>query len=260
MASLPTAGTAAPARPVDLTALPPFVGRAAELAVLRDALGRTPSVALVEGEAGVGKTRLVAELLAEQSRLGRQVLVGRCQEAREPFPLGPFVDALHSVRPAHPPPELTPVAGVVGRLVPELASWLPAAPKPLADLRGERHRLFRGLVEVLAALGPAVLVVEDLHWADEASRAFFGFLLDQVPDSLSVVATYRPYALDDAAALVAGLSRLPVATARARVVLELLDASATAEFVAGMLGGQAVTDEFAVYLWDRTSGDRKSVV
>lgn len=237
-----------------MTALPPFVGRAAECGVLRDVLGRTPSVALVEGEAGVGKTRLVAELLDEQTRLGRQVLVGRCQEAREPFPLGPFVDALHAVRPEHPPAQLTAVAGVVGRLVPELAPWLPPAPRPLADLRGERHRLFRGLVEVLDALGPAVLVVEDLHWADEASRAFFDFLVDQVPSSLSVVATYRPYALDDAAALVAGLSRLPVATFRARLPLEPLDAAATAEFVAGMLGGQAVTEEFATYLWNRTSG------
>jgi DNA-binding CsgD family transcriptional regulator/tetratricopeptide (TPR) repeat protein len=246
-------GSAPPAC-VELAGSAPFVGRAAERSLLLGTLRRPPAVVLVEGEAGVGKSRLVAEVLTEAATAGRRLLVGRCHDGPEPFPFEPFVDALRSVECPPAAASLSPVAGVVARLVPELAAWLPAPPEPLADVRAERYRMFRGLVELLAALGPAVLVVEDLHWADDSSRSLLDYLLAQLPQTVSVVVTYRAYELDDASRLVGQVTRLPAAVARARVVLEPLDPAATAQLVSGMLGGQQVSGEFAAYLWDKTSG------
>ena len=73
---------------------PVLVAREAELAALVACVGSAPAIAVVEGEAGVGKTRLVAELLASPAAAGRLALVGRGQPLRDPFPLGPVVEAL----------------------------------------------------------------------------------------------------------------------------------------------------------------------
>ena len=73
-----------------------MVARGEELAAVVAALSRSPAVIVVEGEAGVGKSRLVSELLLHPEATRRQ-LVGRCHQIRESFPLGPVVEAMRGV-------------------------------------------------------------------------------------------------------------------------------------------------------------------
>ena len=85
-----------------LTAETPLVGREVELAQLRDALqaalaGRG-QLAAVMGEAGIGKSRLVAELVAEASRKGARILLGRCFETEQVLPFGPWINVLRASR------------------------------------------------------------------------------------------------------------------------------------------------------------------
>ncbi|SDM75482.1 ATP-binding protein [Allokutzneria albata] len=161
-----------------------FVGRAAELDAVKDVLRQgTAAFAVIEGEAGIGKSRLVREALGG---VDCTVLIGHC---REPFPFGVILDALSGVtRTAERPSAVT---GVLRRILPELAHLLPPEPEPLGDPRAERHRLFRAVREFLAAIGPAALVIEDLHWADNDSRRLIRFLLTDLPPELAVVATLR---------------------------------------------------------------------
>ncbi|MET8990700.1 AAA family ATPase, partial [Nonomuraea wenchangensis] len=177
---------------------PILVGREKELARLVELISVTspvPAVAVVEGEAGIGKSRLVAELLDGPAVTGLRVLRGACLQIREPFPLGALVEALRGRAADLGESALSPVAGALRELLPELAAALPPAPPPLDDRAAERHRVFRGLAEVLTALGPAVLVVEDLHWADGQTVEFLTYLMSVLPGTppgtLRVVLTYR---------------------------------------------------------------------
>jgi DNA-binding CsgD family transcriptional regulator len=229
-----------------MTALvsPVLVARGAELAVLTRILGAVPGLASVEGPAGVGKTRLVGELLA--SVRGHRVLVGRCQQIREPFPLGPVLDAVRGIGDDLPALRASPVAGALRPLLPELADLLPPAPEPLDDRSAARHRVFRGLADLLRALGPTLLVLEDLHWADEQTVDFIRYLLAQPPPALAVVMTYRS---DEA-----GPELRAAATMHIHVSLEPLDADGTADLTAAILGVERVSAEFAQFLWERTAG------
>ena len=171
---------------------PVLVGRESELSVLVAAVESLPAVAVVEGEAGIGKSRLVAELAAHPVAEGRQWLAGASRRVREPFPLGPVLEALRGVRKGLDRRQLSPVSGALRGLLPELAKVLPAAPEPLGDPAAERHRVYRALAEVFAALGDTVLVIEDLHWADEQTADFLAFLVADPPARLAVLVTYRP--------------------------------------------------------------------
>jgi DNA-binding CsgD family transcriptional regulator/tetratricopeptide (TPR) repeat protein len=231
---------------------PVLVGREDELAALVSAVLATPAVVSVEGEAGVGKTRLVAELLARPEVSGRARLAGRCQPIRESFPLGPVIEAVRGLGDSVGGLALGPVAGALRPLLPELAAWLPAAPDPLDDRVGERHRVFRGLVEVLAALGPAVLVLDDLQWADEQTVDFVAYLLAHPPPELAMVIVYR--ALEASAAVRAlTANRLP-GIAQAHLEVGPFDQQQAALLGAAILGAGAVSAEFEQFLWDHTGG------
>jgi len=166
----------------------PFVGRAAELARLEAALDRAaaghPTLVVVGGEAGIGKTFLVAELGRRASARGARLLIGGCLDlGGTGIPYAPFVEALRSlvrdVEPGRLPALLGPGRAELARLLPELA---PRGPEPSPGLEGRelaRARLFELLLGVLERLGrdaPTVLVVEDLHLADEATRDLLRFL------------------------------------------------------------------------------------
>ncbi|ACZ87107.1 helix-turn-helix transcriptional regulator [Streptosporangium roseum] len=239
-------------RGVGRTVSPVLVGRDAELARLAAAVAARPSVVVVEGEAGIGKSRLVAELAARPEMAGLRFLSGGCSQIREPFPLGPLVEALRSSGGDLAGVALSPVAGALRSLFPELADVLPGAPGPLDDRAAERHRLFRGLAAVLAALGPAVLVVEDLHWADEQTVEFLAYLLANPPGALSVVLTYRG---EEAPAGVQALTARPADTIiHEHIALATLDETQTRALAAAILGSEEVSAEFAGHLCTRASG------
>src|SRR5262245_44113203 len=169
-----------------------FVGRQLERALLREALDQAVSgrgqVVAVEGEAGIGKTRLVTELAADAAGQGARIIFGRAYESDQVLPFGPWADALRRAQLASAPEiaELRPAwRAELGRLVPDLAD-------PTALLTGsvDSMQLFEGIVQLVAALarsGPVVIVLDDLHWADDMSLRLLSFVARRISDALAVL-------------------------------------------------------------------------
>ncbi|WP_219471412.1 helix-turn-helix transcriptional regulator [Nonomuraea rhizosphaerae] len=215
------------------------MGRERELRLLADALSRPPLVLLVQGEAGVGKTRLLHELT------GRPMLVGSCHPMR--FPYGPVVEALRDARPLG---GLNPITGALRPLLPECAELLPPAPPPPQDAMVERHRLFRAVLSLLGSLGPVTLVVEDVHWVDPGTRELLGFLARCLPDGVSLVVTYR--AEDLRHPVTELLAHLPPRIDHAEIELAPLDPEETALLAKQLLPAPAD-------LWPLTGGVPRAV-
>jgi DNA-binding CsgD family transcriptional regulator len=229
-----------------------LVGRDEELASLLRAASHPPALVLVEGEAGVGKTRLVQELFRSPELDGRQLLWGGCQHLAEPLPLGPFLDALRTSRPVRR--QLNPVTGSLRSLLPELAPVLPSAPEPLGHRGAERHRLFRALRELIGSLGRSVLVLEDLHWADEQTSEFLRFLCPQLPGELSFVCTYRGEDLPATSPFPSLGAEVPSSIVRLELPLRPLDREEVRELARAILEVEAMSDEFVDYLFEGSGG------
>ncbi|MEU8357887.1 AAA family ATPase [Nonomuraea sp. NPDC048882] len=177
---------------------PLFVGRARELAALGDALGRAragaSSTVLVGGEAGVGKTRLVREFTGHRAEDAR-VLIGGCLElGTEGLPFAPFTAVLRGLVRELGRDGVT--ALVPGGDTRGLARLLPEFGEPGEEGAEARARLFEqvlGLLERLAEDRPVVLIVEDAHWADRATRDLLTFLVryQRTAARLLLVVTYR---------------------------------------------------------------------
>ncbi|WP_167203146.1 helix-turn-helix transcriptional regulator [Kribbella shirazensis] len=233
--------------------VPAFVGRGREVAALTGALAQGPAVVLVEGEAGIGKSRLVQEWMGEVPGRRRDVLMAVCPPLRESLTLGPVVDAFLGRSVAGV--ELSELAGALRPLFPEWAAELPPALEPLDDAKAARHRLFRALAELLRALHVKLLVVEDAHWADEVTLEFLLFLTSrQQSGGPNLLVTYRPEEVDDQSLLLRLSSRLPAGVTQLRVVLALLDQDQTASLVSSMLDGKPMSAEFSTFLHERTDG------
>ncbi len=232
---------------------PVLVGRHHELDLLIDAALAPPAVVVIEGEAGVGKTRLVEELLRRPEVAGRCLLVGHCQPLREPFPFGPVLDALRGAASSRLTGDLGSVAGALRPLLPEL-SHLPPALEPLGDPRAERHRNFRAVAEVLDALGPAICVLEDVHWSDEVTGDLLRFLVSKFPQQLTLVLTYRPEDLSESSVLVDLTSRVHGGIARNRIRLPPLGLDEVRALATSILAVDDVSPQFAVNLLERTLG------
>jgi len=235
-------------------ASPIFIGREPELHSLIELATRPPGVAVVEGEAGVGKTRLVRELIDHPSVAKRRIIVGRCYPMRDPFPLGPVIEALQGTEGLPPSAPLSAVAGAVRPLLPELGRHLPRRPPPLDDPQAERHRLFRGLRELLGALGPTVCVLEDLHWADEGTLELLPFLVFNQPETLMLVLTHRSEEPSRCSWIQASLARDLGATSRTIIELASLSWKEVRRLVSAILGTEDVSEEFACALHARTGG------
>jgi DNA-binding CsgD family transcriptional regulator len=178
-------------------ASPTLVGRVEELQILEAARRRAahsePVVVLVGGEAGVGKSRLVAELTSRCLANGTQVLVGGCVPVGDgALPYAPIVEALRALL---ADVGVNEVRHLVGPSWPELARLLPALGEPDRTGPAEQARLFELLLGLLGRLtkqAPLVLTVEDLHWADQSTRDLLGFLVRNLRrERVLVVVTYR---------------------------------------------------------------------
>ncbi|MFE5734582.1 LuxR C-terminal-related transcriptional regulator [Streptomyces sp. NPDC056528] len=168
-----------------------FVGRAEEARRLRRALREGPGLTVVRGEAGAGTSRLVDEVLGRAEFARWTQLRGTCPDVVDAVPLGPVADALAGLpyRPGLPGRALPAVTGAVGLLVPELADRLPPPPAAAADPEVRRGLLPRAIGALLAAVGDAVLVVEDVHHADPATLALLHHLAGAMPAGLRLVVT-----------------------------------------------------------------------
>jgi DNA-binding CsgD family transcriptional regulator/tetratricopeptide (TPR) repeat protein len=223
-----------------------------ELATVVEALVEPPALVLVEGEAGIGKTRLVSECLHAPPLRRRTVLEAVCPPLAEPFPLGPVVDALHRQWRRVGEVPLSPLAGALRPLFPERAADLPPAPEPLGDLRATRHRLFRALAELLERLGVDILLLEDAHWADSATLELL--LTLGTAGSPSLVVTYRPTDVPPGSLLLRLTSHTRTGLTRARVAPEPLTLAETRQLIASMFATEQVAADFVDYLHERTQG------
>ncbi|SEO59733.1 BTAD domain-containing putative transcriptional regulator [Trujillonella endophytica] len=208
----PVAVAAAPSPP------PALVGRDREFGLLRDlvaGLPRTgPRFALVDGEPGIGKTRLLAEVAAAARASGARVAVGRCHEDDDAPALWPFLQ----------------VTGALG-----------GGAGAEGGAAGGAFAAFEAVLSTLVAASsraPVVVVVDDLHWADPASLRLLGFLAVELQHGpVAVLGTCRTGVRDPGLARVrAALARTPGFT---QLTLGPLEPAATAALVAGVVGSDA---------------------
>jgi DNA-binding CsgD family transcriptional regulator len=186
---------------------PVLIGRTAELAVfhllLEQAKSGSGHVALLSGEAGVGKSRLVAEVKTSAEREGFLLLQGNCFQADRAFPYAPFLDVLRSSLsdssslPRHH--DLLPFAQELSQFLPDVTYLIPERPSlilsPSLDPRQEQRHLFALLLHFFteqATRQPLLCILEDLHWSDETSLELLLYLARNCTHlPLLFVLTYR---------------------------------------------------------------------
>ena len=213
-----------------------LVGRDAELGRLRgllqDAAAGRAVTGLVSGDAGIGKSRLVAEAMQTAERDGFTVLYGQCAEIGDSVPYLPFADAFRAA-----PPRIEKAIKarpVLSRLLPDgdgqaqEADWAGLA-------RQQMFGAALSLLSELAADSPVLLVIEDLHWADATTRHLVTFLARMLHrERVAIIGTYRTDDLDRRHPLrgvIAELLRLPMV---ALVELGPLSAVALAEILSNV--------------------------
>jgi DNA-binding winged helix-turn-helix (wHTH) protein len=267
VAALREAAATAPAE----TVLPPpataFVGRKRTLARLEDALDAALAghgrLVLLAGEPGIGKTRTAEEIARIAAARGASVMLGRCFEGEGAPAFWPWVQVLRALASSADVESLRAAlgrdAGELAQLAPELRARVPGLP-PAAGLEGEqaRFRLLDALGGCLvrrARHGPLVLVLDDLHWADEASLLALEFLAPELRGApLLVVATYRDVEVrrdHPLSKLLGALARLPACERIALRGLEPPEVSALVEAVAG----QAPSAELTRTVHEMTDGN-----
>ena len=193
----------------------PFAGRDAELAHLHDLIGAGKLI-LVEGESGLGKTRLVETFLADRhaATASALILVGRGRELESRLPYQPVIEALRSIVATPMWPQLRPQLDLapiwwqeVARLLPELAGPETAAS---AARTPDESRLWEGVHQFLLSLTQHYAVIfflDDLHWVDSATLGLLGYLVRQTPrpetthHAMTLLAAARPVAPRAEAAL-----------------------------------------------------------
>lgn len=266
----PRTGTALapPARPPSPEALrPPLVGREVEREVLLDhlveLLAGTGGVVLVSGEPGIGKTRLVEELLTEAEASGARCLVGRSRNAGERAPLSPVAELLEAALRAPTPLPLRQLvgggAGPLAALVPRLSRRLgeppvlpsAAAEVPLATLVSA----VVGALGRLARSSPLVVVLEDVHRADPATLEVLRGLSEAAARApLLVVATHRDTTGDVLPHLAPLLHALARRVRPRALVLQPLDEAAVGRVVTTR-SGRHVSAAVRRALHRRTGGN-----
>ncbi|GIG02904.1 helix-turn-helix transcriptional regulator [Catellatospora citrea] len=174
-----------------------FVGRVAELAELINAAqvadSGTTQALLIRGEAGVGKTRLVEELLRTLPEERTVAAVGECVEVGDGLPFAPFSAAMRTLYRLLPDEVRAASAGhedLLARILPELEAGGPVERRH--DDTAQVFELITRIVDRLAAHRLVVLVIEDLHWADLATRHLLGYLFrTRHHGRLLLIGTYR---------------------------------------------------------------------
>ncbi len=252
--------------PLDSLGRAPLIGRKREwgwlAARLEEAVRGQGNLVMIEGEAGVGKTRLVQEVVRYAERHGCLVLRGVCQELKEPPPYLPWVQALRRV-PALVGREkwagLTlPGRAEISALLPELR---PGRPGPslssTSSFSQQQARLFLAVSRLLASLGqiqPCLLVLEDLQWADQATLEMLAYTARHIGrSSLLIIGTARSEEI--AAPQQDRWDALERDGALQRMALHRLSEADTARLVAETLGWPVPDPRIAGRLYDETQGN-----
>lgn len=247
----------------------PLVGRERELATLTAMLAEAArghgAVALVAGEPGIGKTRLVEELVAQAAEQGARPLWGRCYEGEGVPAFWPWLQILRGelreLARGAAPAALPASAADLLPLLPELATLLPAGTPPAEpdpDPASARFRLFAAAGELLTAAagrGPLLLLLDDLHWADVPTLSLLQFLAAELAGvPLLVVGTYRDVEVGRDHPFAPVLTRLRRTRGFRQLALDGLSPEAVAELLAA-LGAAGASADYAQALCRHTDGN-----
>ena len=250
---------------LDRVLCPRLVGRDEELFALEDALlaahGGESRVVALGGEAGMGKTRLASELAKRAQRLGWTVLWGACSASELPIPYLPMVEALGNYLSSQ---DIVRVGESLGAARRELAQLFPQLGDdepvtPVGDPTQAKLRLFEAVVGLLGTAARdqgLLLILEDVHWADTATRE----LLDHLSRRLTamralLLLTYRTDELDRRHPLAPVLQSWRRSDAAELVTLAPLDRGQIAEIISAILDGEQVEPEFSELMYARTEGN-----
>ncbi|HEU5008573.1 MAG TPA: AAA family ATPase [Jatrophihabitantaceae bacterium] len=220
-----------------------LVGRSAELgelvAALEHAAAGSASVVVLDGDAGMGKTRLLTELRSTAESRGQLILLGHCVDLGDaPPPYLPFTEAFARLAIQQPAlvDEVRSRFPAIWRLLPRSGETV-SEPGDRAD-RGELFEAVVGAITALAEKQPLLFIVEDVHWADQATRDLLGFLFTRLTlEQIALVASVRSDDLHRRHPLrptLAQWSRLPAVQ---RLHLDPLGASEVRELVRSLTGG-----------------------
>jgi DNA-binding CsgD family transcriptional regulator/tetratricopeptide (TPR) repeat protein len=243
-----------------------FAGRTRELATLRALVPRTVGegrrAALIAGDPGSGKSRLVRELARSVAEDGTAVLYGDC-DAVVGSPYEPFASALEHLV-LHTEPDalrrhLGAGGGELTRLLPGLVDRVGELPTPTtADADTERHRLHTAVTDLLVGVSseaPLVLVLEDVHWADAATLQLMRHLVRSGTSArMLLVATFRDAEADVAAELAESLVDVYRSEGVVRIRLGGLEEEEIRDFVR-LTAGVEPSPELTTAIRDLTDGN-----
>jgi DNA-binding CsgD family transcriptional regulator/tetratricopeptide (TPR) repeat protein len=246
---------------------PILVGRDAELARLLQAVevaaaGR-PQLVVVTGEAGIGKSRLMAELIARARADGSRILAGSCLDIGESsVPYLPLAEALRGLARATPASALPALLGAtrddLATIAPELAGPVDDMADPAAAGSIGQARLFERTLQLLGRLGderPVVVVVEDVQWIDRATRDLVTFLVRNVTtERVAAFLTVRTEDLPAGHPNLAWLAEMQRAPGGVRIAVDPLDRSEVAEQIAA-IEGRPPEPEVVDRIWRRSEGN-----
>jgi ATP/maltotriose-dependent transcriptional regulator MalT len=242
---------------------PTSIGREAPLMALLERLDLAAAgsgrVVLLGGDAGVGKSRLVRELKAEVTTRQVRIIEGRCTSTESSVPYAPLMDALR-FRIAKGEGQavakmLGPLRAVLAPLFPQLEGSPDSAEQARARAKERPFDLIFRVLERLASDEPMLLILEDVHWADQTSLELLHHLAHRAPSfKMLLVATYRSDELHAAHPL----RKLLGALARDRVGEEMrlqpLDRDQTAEMLRCILDTEP-DPAFCDAIWRRAEGN-----
>jgi len=242
---------------------PVLIGRASERAqlegLLEQATEGTGRAVLVTGDAGIGKSRLVAEFVSKAAAGGAQVLTGACAEGELTASFLPFVEAIgnHLAVPDPARGELGAFRNELSRLMPSIAGEIP--PVDPSDPAEGRLRLFDAILALfrhLARRSPVVLVIEHLQWADPSTRELFDYLARmERPIRLLLVGTCRTEDLVRGHPLRPLLRRWEKTGLVETIALPPLDAAETRAMLRATLGGERFSAPALEVLLERSEGN-----
>jgi class 3 adenylate cyclase len=252
--------------PLDSLAGGVFVGRERELEQMRETVDRALSghggLQLLVGEPGIGKTRAAEELATYARVNGARVCWGRCREDEGAPAYWPWVQAIRSiVRDADPVAlawQMGGGAAQIAQLVPDVAEKLDIEPAPAGDSEEARFRLFDSVTSFLVAAArdrPIVILLDDLHWADEPSLLLLRFAAREISSGgLLIVGTYRDVELGRHHPLARVLSEISGGESSARIALRGLSVEAVSRYIE-MSAGTAPPPGVAEAVQRQTDGN-----